>query len=63
MTCMTPSLQPDFPALRSQLAPMKAARQRLARTSSLHDLESATSAFLHVARGKNEVTGKMRSEK
>ena len=40
------SIQPDFPALRSQLAPMKAARQRLARTASLHDLESATSVFL-----------------
>ena len=46
MTCMTFSIQPDFPALRPQLAPMKAARQRLARTRSLHDLEAATSAFL-----------------
>ena len=38
--------QSDFPAFRSQLAPMRAARQRLAKAKDLHTLESLAADWL-----------------
>ena len=40
------SRQSDFPAFRTQLAPMRAARQRLSDTKSLHSLESLAAGWL-----------------
>ena len=40
------SRQFDFPAFGPKLAPMRAARQKLAKAKSLHSLESLASAWL-----------------
>lgn len=45
-TCYMSSRQADFPAFRSQLGPMRAARQRLAGAKDLHSLESLAAGWL-----------------